>query len=361
LVDTDSGTETKAVGRLFVGDSRRGNSPLRRGIFVTDSRPTRADEIVLRAAGVDAATGKCVSTHIILPVPRYLEPRILFDSPMRYLLIATQGPADPSVTLYEMNWERTEDGKGWGVQPPRPLTVVTDQQAVEHVRSQGNGSEAQSLRTWRTLGGRAFTVGGQNWRIVSTSAQRLDAKPTAFSPLKPAVSGSACARLGQAQASTYHQPGFIVSATDSYEDDDYCYLITRGNPSSTAAASGEGPRPGVSPATRALTAGTVVPRDEILIAVYQTPGARHQKGADQIAPAPVASLQFGRYEKDQNRWHIGTSGAHQGWIALMRPIGSGGEAFFGAPVSTNALVQLGYDVLGTKQSPRLPMQAERRQ
>jgi hypothetical protein len=103
-----------------------------------------------------------------------------------------------------------------------------------------------------------------------------------------------------------------VSVTDSYEHDDYCYLVTRGNPSSTAAAGGEGPRPGVSPATKAMTAGTVVPRDEILIAVYQTPGSRYHKGSDQERSGPGGKPAIRSIREGPESLVIGTSGAHQG-------------------------------------------------
>jgi hypothetical protein len=361
LIDADgsSSKESEAEGRLFVSDSRRGNSALRRGIFVTTNRPPRATEIVLHAAGVERATGRCVSTHIILPVPRYLQPRILFDADMRHLLIATEGPSDPSVTLYEMNWERTEDGKGWGVQPPRQLTVVTDQQAVDLVRGRRDDPDVQSMETWRSAGGRAFAVSEQNWRIVSTSAQRLQAKPGELVPLKSSDKGSACSNLRERKLLTSFQPGFNVSSIEPYEHDERCYLITRGNPSSTATAPNDNVQATGSSATKALTAGTAVPRDEILIAVYQTPGPDAGSGVGQIDPSPVASLQFGRYEKDQNRWHVGVSGAHEGWIALLRPLRTDGEAYFGMPASTNALVRLGQDVLNRQAASRA-MQAERR-
>ena len=357
VIDADN-IETEFVGRLFVGSSRRGNSGLQRGIFVTDAKPPRAAQIWLRAAGVDGATGKCVSTHIILPVPRYLKPRILFDAAMRYLLIATEGPSDPSVTLYEMNWERTEDGKGWGAQAPSQLTVVTDPEAVALVQSHGDGSEVQNLETWRSVGGRAFAVSGQNWRIVSTSAQRLDAKPGEFVPLRLSEKGSVCGKLGEAQSSTYFQPGFNVYGTQTYEDDEHCYLITRGNPSASAAGSGS-VQASASSAAKAMTAGTAVPRDEILIAVYQMPGSNAAEGASHTDPTPVASLQFGRFEKDQNRWHVGVSGPHEGWIALLRPTRTEGEFYFGSPASTSALLNLGRHVLA-KQQPPSAMQAKQR-
>ena len=216
-----------------------------------DSVTPRIDQIELRAAAVDGTPGKCVSTHVILPVPRYLEPLIRFDAAMRYLLVATGGPADPSATLYEMNWERSEDGKGWGVQPPRQLTVVTDSKAVETVRRDGGGAEVRSLETWRSTGGRAFTVADQNWRIVATSAQGLEAKPGEFKPLMLSDQGSACATLVEKQSRTTSRWASNGSSTQAYEDDEHCYLIKRGNP-----ADNESARAVASPSAKEKAAGT---------------------------------------------------------------------------------------------------------
>jgi hypothetical protein len=199
-------------------------------------------------------------------------------------------------------------------------------------------------------------VKSQNWRIVSTSAQRLEAKPEEFVPLKSADKGSACAKLGSTQASTYVQPGFNVSGTYTYEHNDYCYLIIRGNPPALITSGSESGKASASSSTRAITSGTVVPRDEILIAVYQTPGPDVADSSNRPDPTPIAGLQFGRYEKDQNRWYVGVAGPHKGWIALLRPTRLEGESYFGSPASTDALVNLAQDVL-RKHQPTAPMQA----
>ena len=310
-----------------------------------DIATPRIDQIELRAAAVDGTPDKCVSTYVILPVPRYLDPLIRFDAAMRYLLIATGGPAEPSATLYEMNWERSEDGKTWGVQPPRHVTVVTDPKEVEQVRRDGGGADVQSLETWRSVGGRAFTVDDQNWRIVETSAQVLEAKPGEFKPLKLSDQGSACAKLVEKQSKLDSQEGFNVSSTHAYEDDEHCYLIKRGNPADNEIA-----RTVASPSAKEKAAGTVVPRDEIVIAVYPTPSHDATDGSSDVIPTPVASLQFGRYERVQNRWHIGVSGVHEGWIALLHPDYFGDEALVGVPATTGALLCLGEDVLAKQGS-----------
>ena len=107
----------------------------------------------------------------------------------------------------------------------------------------------------------------QNWRIVATSAQGLEVKPGEFKPLMPSDQGSACATLVEKQSSNYVQLGFNVSSTQAYEDNEHCYLIKRGNPTDNESA-----RTGASPSAKDKAAGTLVPRNEILIAIYPAPG-----------------------------------------------------------------------------------------
>ena len=97
IVDAETRHEDRRTGAPIhtFGNSRRASSPLQRGIFVPDSVTPRIDQIELRAAAVDGTSGKCVSTHVILPVPRYLEPLIRFDAAMRYLLVADLGARRP--------------------------------------------------------------------------------------------------------------------------------------------------------------------------------------------------------------------------------------------------------------------------
>jgi len=354
---------TPSTGRLFLV-ARQGGDSLRRGIFVPDHTAPAAelkasgDNIVLAAReseivvlGATHDGTSCTASSMGLSVPLLLDPSVLFDAGMRYVLVAMQGPyvQQPSVSLYEMNWDRGDAARAWRVQA-RPGAVVTDQQAVNLVRelfarSPVEGPRVQTMRTWRSLGGRSFAVGAQNWRVISTTAQRLAAVPDdrQLRELLPVKAGadSACQVLASTLlGDALHQ----YAGQEMFEDGQHCYQIKRRNDQG-------GMPPNSGPGTARSASGTASARQEVFISVYEKPSRDDLAKPGRLTmPAALASMQFGRYDKDDNRWYVGVAGPYDGWIALRRRSREGEERYVGMPWSTGGLMRLGQDVLAKDQS-----------
>jgi energy-coupling factor transporter ATP-binding protein EcfA2 len=322
---TGEGVREALVGRLFVaGGGRSGGASPRRAVFVPRWSGDSDTAIHLRGASYDAQTGQCSFGPIVQPIPLYLDPYIVFDAGLRYFAHSAEGPniEVPSVTLQEIDWERADDRSTRIVQATT-RAIVTDPAAVAQLRRTVGPERVAVTPTWRQTGGRAFAVGGQGWRLVSPAAQRLPLDPgdPAFTPLRAAGAGSACATLATGWAA---QPGF---GNQMLESDESCFAVSRGNP------------PGDEPPAAA-------PRDQVLVAIYDKPD-RHTLGrlADN-PPAPIAALApFARVAPGEGEWLVGTRGPYAGWLALRAPDGSGQPRLLGVPWSTCALWRLGRELL----------------
>jgi len=327
------------------------NPKLGRSVFVPDPIGLDDDDVQVRAASVGAA-GDCVSSQAIIRIPRFLDPDIAFDANLRHLVHTaadSRAPGAKSLTIYEIDWELTND-EGGRLVHKLPKVVLTDfdpaaQVALSAGRPDGRGPGLAVLETWRTTAGRAMTVGKQHWQIFSPQAQRLpdrDGDPRLLAldreqrqaeprddprllALRASPPGSDCAVLG-ARLAELRQTGFELTTFDEGDDALYCYAVARGRP------------PDASPKA-----------DQVVVAVYARPSPSALQGIKDEVPAPVASLpRFARVvPKEAIEWRVGKrGGALDGWIAAWGPDHEGAYRYIGAPWSTCALWRIGVAVLG---------------
>jgi hypothetical protein len=319
---SEPGLREPLAGHLYVAPAGGGARPLRRALFVPTWASDRDTAIALRGATYDSATQRCVYDQIVLSVPLYLDPHLLFDAGLRYVAYTAGGPnvEVPSVTVHELDWERAEDQASRVLQS-QPRAVITGYDAVARVQRAAGVDRISVVDTWRTTAGRAMLVGGQPWRLLSPSALRLPVAATdeRFVPLARAAADSACARLSAAWVA---QPGF---RTEIYEGAMHCFAITRGN-------AEEGAPVATPPGGR----------EQVLVAVYERPEAESLARLADNPPAPIASLPlFARAGEGDREWMIGVRGDYSGWLALRGADAGGAQRLLGAPWSTCALWRLG--------------------
>jgi hypothetical protein len=343
----DSGVKL-AKGRLFLQPDRMADIP-QRGIFVPESMLTRRDEIVLLAASVDSATSRCSAHARIYSVPKRLNPAILFDALLGYLIVATEDMTigQRGVALIEIVWLLTRDAKTWRVEF-NPVTVLTSADAIERVRRKAGAKTVQGLDTWRTEGGRTFRVSDdENWRVIANSAKQVDANPNDWKKLDAASDTSTCFKLNQ-RLNASVQPNTDVPGV-MFEHGSKCFQIKHGQPeyaglATAPAGAAAAPAPlATAPAgaAPALSPRPELANEDVLVAVYDKPDGND---IDKSLATPIATLrQFGYFGRAQNRWFVGASKRYDGWIALLHP-SIPSEKYFGAPWSTQALMLLATDV-----------------
>jgi hypothetical protein len=316
-----------AKGRLFTATNP--NAPqLNRSIFVADLAEGDI-ELQVRAARIDAA-GVCQATRTILSIPRSLDADLAFDANLRHLIhTASSGPNRPrTLTLYEIDWELTDDEGGRQVRKIRRVDLTGADPALQvgklAPRTEGRIPGIALLETWRATAGRVMVVGPAGWRIFQPQAQRL---PLAIDspdlqPLARAVRDGECTAL--AGRLPPQPPGFDLAMHQTTPSDPYCFAIVRGRPPAAPGSS-----------------------EQIVVAVYARPSAEALRRAG-FVPVPVASLQrFGRVgANDPVSWFVGTSsGPLAGWVAGWSPDSAEVGRFIAAPWSTCALWRIGVEVL----------------
>ncbi len=332
--DGDAGSSGRAArGRLFVAAGRDGLP--QRAIFLPAAEGDEKAGIVLRSATVDPANGECHYGAIVLAIPTYLNPSLVFDAGLRYFIYSAYGDDVDiaSATLHEIEWDRSESGAVRVLQS-QVRSVVTSPLVVGALINAARPSRAVAVPTWRERAGRSVSVHGRHWRVISAAAQGLG--PAAlrddFAPLLPSPEGSACLGL---RAPWSRQSG-ARSEMRERQGGRHCFLITR--------LRVDTPAPGASG----------VARDEVLVAVYDRPPVLGAASAAGDEPAPVASLApFARVRSDEADWLVGIRGEHAGWLALSRPSARGdvdrdgaqAARLIGVPWSTCALWRLGRQLL----------------
>ena len=285
----------------------------------------RDTALALHGARWDADGRRCELGPVALKIPLDLDPHLVLEASLRYFAYSAEGRSVevPSVTVQEIDWERSEDDVRRIVQS-ETRTVVTDAEAVARLRQATGGERVAVVESWRTPGGRSLAVGGEVWRLVAPSAQRLPvaADDAGFAPLRRSAEGALCRRIPLGWAT---QPGF---SNDMFEHGRHCYAITRGNPAPDTPAA-------------AATA-----REQVLVAVYEEPDGDALAHLTDNPPAPVASLtQFARVAPGSADWRVGTTGAFDGWLALRAADARGQPRLIGVPWSTCALWRLGRELL----------------
>jgi hypothetical protein len=321
----DSGTPPPRQGRLFVvAGAAAQASP--RAIFVSQPLAARDAALALHSARWDAASGHCEFAPAGLRIPLEFDPHIVFDAALRYFAYTAEGRATqvPSVTLNEIDWERTDDDARHVMQS-QTRAVVTSAQAVARVKAATGTERTAVAPSWRSTGGRSFEVGGEAWRLVAASAQRLPvaADDAHFAPLRPSPADGPCAQIRAGESA---QPGF---RNEMFEDAENCFAISRGNPDGEAA---------VEPDAAA--------REQVLVAVYARPDDDAIQHMADNPPAPIASLsQFARVAPQATDWRVGTAGPWAGWLALRAADAGGQMRLLGQPWSTCALWRLGRELV----------------
>ncbi len=321
----EPGVREPLAGRLYVapaGSARSAGRTLRRAILVPTWASERDTAIALRGASYDTASQRCEHDQIVLSVPLYLDPHLIFDASLRYVAYTAVGPnvEVPSVTIHELDWERVEDLSSRVLQS-QPRAVITGYDAVGRVQRAAGVDRISVVDTWRTPAGRALLVGGQPWRLISPSALRLPVAVTddRFVMLPRAAADAVCSRMATGWVP---QPGF---RTEMFQDAQHCYAITRGNPE-----EGEG--------SGAAAGG----REQLLVAVYERPEPELLARLADNPPAPIASLPlFARVGPTDREWLVGMRGDYAGWLAVRGKDQSGSDRLLGAPWSTCALWRLG--------------------
>lgn len=335
-----AGGSVELTGQLFSAFNTS-NPLLSRNIFVPDATAASAEResVELRAANVKRqGPFSCVSTQVLMPIPKFLAPEIAFDANLRFFMYVasdkSKEPVEKTLTLNEILWERADDEGGRSVASLE--RVVLSGPAAADVLSQVAATPADGrpdvamLEAVRMRAGRAFAVGGQGWRIIDQTAQRIPQgrdDPTLRALAAPAAA-SECVALGTL-LSRQAQPGFRMEMLEDPEDSRYCFSIARGVP------------PNASPKT-----------DQLVVAVYGKPtaGALSATGA----PAPIASLpRFSRVGPgDPVSWKVGTEKSGlAGWIVAWSPASTGTLRHVAAPWSTCALWHLGSEILEAQAPP----------
>ena len=332
----DAGLGEPLPGRLLVAS--QGTGKLRRAIFVPTSGNAGDTGVVLRGASFHVGSKTCTFGEIVLSIPPYLDPHVVFDAALRYFAYTSEGKTVevPSVTLQEIDWERAEEDGGRIVQS-QVRTVVTDPKAVALVRTAAGPARVAVAATWRRSGGRALLIGAEPWRVVAPSAQRLPvaADDARFKALARAQPESVCMQLTLGWTA---QAGF---RNEMFEDAGHCYAITRGNALPGAAPPDVRPE---SPLESKLPP-TQVLRDQVLVAVYERPARETLARLTDNPPAPIASMaEFARIDAAEDRWLVGTRGDYAGWLATRGTDTSGKLRLLAAPWSTCALWRLGKEL-----------------
>ena len=339
--DGVTGALQPKTGQLYHVPVQNGSQVVqRRAIFMPGTGGQRDTGIVLHSATFDAITSQCIAGKIVLSIPLFINPYVVFDAGLRYFFYSADGEnvEVPSVTLLELDWDRADDGTPRVVQR-ETLSVVTDRRVVGWVRQAAGPSRLAPVPTWRQPAGRAVEVTGQPWRLVAGAAQRLQAEPgdARLAALELAPDGSVCRALPTGWTP---QNGFVAKM---FETRAHCFSISRGNGGNDPNAPGSGQ--------------AAAPREEVMVSVFDKPKRDALAAMARNPPAPIAAMRrFARVTPESQHWYVGTSGEYLGWLALRGPDANGRDRLIGAPWSTCALWRLGQALLFRNPVPSAPPQ-----
>jgi hypothetical protein len=309
-------------GQLFA--SADAGTGARRYLFVPRIVPGRDNAVTLRVATFDETGSRCTATQTVMAIPLFLEPRIVLDGSLRFFMF-TQTAKDvevPSLTVHEIDWERTVDGNS-RMAGRRQRAVVLDREVIEAVRTNVADTTPVVVPSLRTAGGRVFALGSGHWRIQSTAAQRLDRRDDGpLVVLRPAAADSPCDVLG---ASRPRQPDFELT---SFDHGSYCITVM-------------------------LRRADSAPSREVLAAVFARPEAAApdvmRERLRARPPAAIATMnQFARISSEPLAWLAGVRGVYAGWLAMRVRLRNDDEAEIGLPWSTCALAREGASLIGAE-------------
>jgi len=310
-----------ASGLLLVAAASTEGATTQRAIFLPSMEGASKGAVLLRSAYVDVKNRECVAGAVVLSIPVFSNPYVVFDTGLRHLFVTAYGENvdATAVSVYRIEWELTpSDERTPRVRQSDVQAVVQARDAVGAVIRTAPEGVAWAT-TWRERGGTGVALNGKNWRVVSLGAAPLDLRALAdgeWAALEASPASSDCSRLrpGKANAEMLERPGGR-----------HCFLVTRALADTPAAVETT-----ARPVTVEVFDRRVMPRG---------PG-------DQ--PAPIAQLTpFTQMRPQEASFFVGVSGVHAGWLAVRR----GSAAPVGLPWSTCALWRLGRDVLGAEAGP----------
>jgi hypothetical protein len=302
-------SEDGLSGHLIIKEAPPG-----RMMFVPDKPGSISNDILLYSASYKGGTSKCMIGKILFSRPKKINPIILLDSSMHYILVSTLFADNKSTALYRLDWDGPEQDEGGN-----PLTVVTSDDTYDKVKEESAEDRVKILKTWTSAGGVTFGVSDQYWRLISESAQKLNTPVSSdWAPLVLAAPESTCQILKtKLPSQRYFNP-------EMYEDKDntQCFQIKLGNP----------PYGHLKQSVDNLNVKLV------LVAVYTKPTSDDLQRND-FTVSPITNLQFGYHNTKSIEWNLGESGPYKGWIAIKSD-----KSYFGVPYTTTALKVIANDV-----------------
>jgi len=362
VIDSDSSKPILNIqcdqftGVLKPVEGRRQDDDVRRGVFVSKGSLVAGREeantrnnLMFTATlrhGTECALGKQLQA---LPLDR--EPAVMFDALLGHLLLAVDSdvPGAPAtVSISRMRWDDPDGGGSAEIH--QPLAVVFNNQAAERLRRQVPQSVGMAGATWRMPGGRAIRVDDEAWRINAETGQRMVPQPAA-ADLRPLVEDPADRRCGAIRQAVLAElavgrgggaPGRGAGSAEAdvqvhvYRDGDFCLALLRVPLAGAAAGDGA--------------------RHQINVRVYARPSAKDLDVQHELTidVASVASFEFGRVRPNEGNWFVGKPDSDvAGWLMIERKTIKEGLRYTGAPWSTNALLQLGAQVLKAHQAIEL--------
>src|SRR5207344_366330 len=101
-------------------------------LFVPTLVEGRDKAVTLRVATFDETGENCAATQTVMAIPLFLAPRIVLDASLRVFMFTQTAPdiEVPSVTVHEIDWERTADGNS-RMAGRRQRAVVLDREVID--------------------------------------------------------------------------------------------------------------------------------------------------------------------------------------------------------------------------------------
>jgi energy-coupling factor transporter ATP-binding protein EcfA2 len=335
--DAQDGARKTVKGQVF-WTAGSDASITRPALFVPDYKEDVG--LVVRAANIDAE-GRCTFSQPVFSAPAYVNPFVVFDATLRYLLASTGELPDQRTVLFEeLVWGRDSQSGRWVTRQPSDYTVVTDTRSAEAVSKEAGSLHAKSVTTWLTRGGVAFSVDGNSWRVAAGTQAAPLMGSEGLNPLARSNNTSECMKLKNPESATFANVRPEVPLMFEDAKGRYCFEITPYQAGTGAA--------GNTSTQRDLPAGSDTQWQDVTIAIYDKPNGERLNSEGAPGVLPIARLPpFGVVGGANNNWYVGESGPYDGWIAIRANSG-GAERYLGVPWSTHALSKLIDDVVAGK-------------
>lgn len=317
-------------GTLWVAAAARPSDPagLLPAVFVPDASP-RGRGLEVYGASFDSRSGACWVSANLMSLPETVEASVVFDAGLRYFITSTGEGASASTVVQEIDWQRRGD-RDLGALHRRTVMVLTDPGVAARVRAAAGPGRVEAVPTRSVAGGRALTVNGAEWRVVSAMAEELvpDRVSAGARPAVPVPPESTCGAVGAAISPL---PGTSYKTYDLVE---YCLVVSESRPGGSLDH-------GAASSSASGASGVV----EFGVALYPRVDRAAGERLVQSATAPIAVARpYARIPlapEEQLSWALGTEGSEAGWLLLRVSRPSAAEWLIGLPMTTCALRRLG--------------------